>query len=392
MSELSFEELLNAQETVRIHTGKIITGSVIDVKENEIILNIGYKTDGVCKKAEYSNDQNVNLQDAVQVGDEMEVKVLRLNDGEGQVELSYKRVIQEKGIKELEDAFEAQTPLTGTVISDVKGGLSVDCMGAHVFIPASLVTDYFERNLKKYVGQEVEFVLTEYDPKKRRVIGDCKKLIVEKKEATKAALLERIAVGQIVTGKIKNLTQFGAFVDLDGGDGLLHVSEMSWGHIRNPKQLYKPGDEVEAFVKEISEDGKIALSVKFPNDNPWTEDGPYSEGNVLTGKVVRMTDSAAFVELQQGIDAYLHVSQIAHEHVAKPGDALKIGQEIEAKVVKYSPEEGRINISIKELLPAPAPKAEEPAEEPVEEPVEAPVEEAPVEEAPAEEPVEAPAE
>ena len=382
MSELSFEELLKEEESVRIHNGSVVTGKVIYVKENEIALNIGYKHDGIVTKSEYSDDPNVNLLEAVHVGDEMDVKVLKVNDGEGQVALSFKKVSQERSIKALEEAFEAKTPLTGTVTEVIKGGLSVDCQGATVFIPASLVSDFFERNLKKYTDKEIEFVLIEYNPRKHRIVGDRKQLIEAEKAAARKALLERVDVGMIVSGKIKNLTDFGAFIDLDGADGLLHISEMSFGRIDNPKKLFKVGDEVEAFIKEIKDD-KIALSIQFPEKNPWVADGPYSLGNIVKGKVARVLDYGAFIELEPGIDGLLHVSQISYERVEKPADVLKVGDEIEAKVVECDLENRKISLSIKALLPEPEVKEEEaeaPAEEtPVEAPAEAPVEEAPVE-------------
>ena len=387
MSEQSFEELLNAEETVRIHNGAVISGKVIDVKENEIILDIGYKTEGVITKAEYSNDPDVDLQSAVSVGDVMDVKVIRSKDNDGSVALSYKRLSQDRVSKALEEPFENQAVIKGKVTQVVKGGLSVDYEGASVFIPASLVSDRFERNLDKYQGQEIEFVLIEFNPRKRRIVGDRKQVVEAQKKAALEELLGRISVGMVVTGKIKNFTDFGAFIDLGGADGLLHVSEMSWGRIDNPKKLFRIGDEVEAYIKEIKEN-KIALSIRFPENDPWTEDSPSSVGNTVTGKVARMIDFGAFVELEPGIDGLLHVSQISHERIEKPSDVLSVGQEITAKVIAFNPEEHKISLSMKALLPAP--EASEETEAPVEEATEAPAEE--TAEAPAEEAAEAPAE
>ena len=218
-----------------------------------------------------------------------------------------------------------------------------------MFIPASLVSDGYERDLNKYADQEIEFVIIEFNPRRRRIIGDRKQILVERKAAAQKALMERIEEGMIVTGKVKNLTDFGAFIDLGGADGLLHISEMSWGRIESPKKLFKVGDEVEAFIKEIKGD-KIALSMKFPDKNPWLNaDEKYAAGNIVTGKVARMTDFGAFIELEPGVDALLHVSQISREHVEKPSDVLSIGQEIRAKVVDFNPEERKISLSIKAL-------------------------------------------
>ena len=349
MSEESFEQLLNEEVVNQIHTGSVVKGKVIGVKENEISMNIGYKSDGIITKSEYTNDTSVDLKEVVHVGDEMEVKVLRLNDGEGQVLLSYKRLAQDRSFKAIEEAFENHTVMTGKVTQVMTGGLTVNADGARVFIPASLVADGFERNLNKYEGQDVEFYVTEYNPKRRRIVGDRKQLIIERKKAARDELMSRIAEGMIVTGKVKNITDFGAFIDLGGADGLLHISEMTWGRIDNPKKLYKVGDEVEAFIKEISGD-KIALSVKFPDKNPWTDpNGRYGIGNIVKGRVARMTDFGAFVDLEPGVDALLHVSQISSERVEKPQDVLSIGQEITTKIVDFIPEEHKINLSIKAM-------------------------------------------
>ena len=350
MSEVSFEQLLNEEGSLnQIRTGAVVKGTVIGVKENEISLNIGYKADGIVTKNEYTNDSSADLTQLVHVGDEMEVKVLKVNDGEGQVALSYKRLAQDRSSKVLEEAFENKTVLKAKVAQVLNGGLSVLVDGIRVFIPASLVSDGYERDLTKYADQEIEFVIIEFNPKRRRIIGDRKQILVERKAAMQKELMERIQEGMIVNGTVKNLTDFGAFIDLGGADGLLHISEMSWGRIDSPKEMFSVGDEVEAFIKEIKGD-KIALSLKFPDKNPWVNaDEKYAVGNVVTGKVARMTDFGAFVELEPGVDALLHVSQISRAHVEKPSDVLSIGQEIEAKVVDFNPDERKISLSIKAL-------------------------------------------
>ena len=350
MSEVSFEQLLNEEGSLnQIRTGAVVKGTVICVKENEISLNIGYKADGIVTKNEYTNDSSADLTQLVHVGDEMEVKVLKVNDGEGQVALSYKRLAQDRSSKVLEEAFENKTVLKAKVAQVLNGGLSVLVDGIRVFIPASLVSDGYERDLTKYADQEIEFVIIEFNPKRRRIIGDRKQILVERKAAMQKELMERIQEGMIVNGTVKNLTDFGAFIDLGGADGLLHISEMSWGRIDSPKEMFSVGDEVEAFIKEIKGD-KIALSLKFPDKNPWVNaDEKYAVGNVVTGKVARMTDFGAFIELEPGVDALLHVSQISRAHVEKPSDVLSIGQEIEAKVVDFNPDERKISLSIKAL-------------------------------------------
>ena len=349
MTEKSFEELLE-ESFVTIHNGEVVKGTVIDVKPDEIILNIGYKADGILTRSEYSNDSaNVDLTTVAKVGDTMETKVLKVNDGEGQVLLTYKRLAAEKGNKRLEEAFENKEVLKAPVAQVLDGGLSVLIEEARVFIPASLVSDSYERDLKKYEGQEIEFVISEFNPRKRRVIGDRKQLLVAAKKEKQKELFEKIEVGMKVEGVVKNVTDFGAFIDLGGADGLLHISEMSWGRVENPKKVFNIGDKVTVLIKDIQGE-KIALSLKFPEENPWLKaEEKYKVGSVVTGKVARMTDFGAFVELESGIDALLHVSQIAKEHIDKPSDVLSVGQEIEAKVVDFKKDDKKISLSMKAL-------------------------------------------
>ena len=348
MSEMSFEQML--EESLKtIRNGEVVEGTVIDVKPDEIILNIGYKSDGIITRNEYTNDNNVDLTTVVSVGDTMEAKVLKVNDGEGQVLLTYKRLAAEKGSERLKEAFENGEVLTGTVSQVLDGGLSVVLDETRIFIPASLVSDTYERDLGKYKDQEIQFVLTEFNPRRRRIIGDRKQLLVAEKERKQKELLEKINVGDVIEGTVKNITDFGAFIDLGGADGLLHISEMSWGRVDNPKKIYKVGDTVKVFIKDIK-DTKIALSVKFPEENPWNNAvEKYAAGNVVTGKVARMTDFGAFVELAPGVDALLHVSQISRDHVEKPADVLSIGQEIEAKIVDFDEADRKISLSMKAL-------------------------------------------
>ena len=364
MSETSFEQLLAEEQLVSIHNGQVIEGTVIRVKEDEIALNIGYKADGIVTRSEYTNTPGVDLRTLVKEGDTMQVKVLKVNDGDGQVALTYKRLAAERGSKRLEEAFNNKEVLTATVTDVLKGGLSLVVDETRVFIPASLVSDTFEQNLEKYKDHEIQFVITEFNPKRRRIIGDRKQLLVAKKKELQAELFSKIAVGDIISGVIKNVTDFGVFIDLGGADGLLHISEMSWGRIENPKKVFKVGDEVRAFIKDISGE-KIALSMKFPDENPWADaEEKFAKGNVVTGKVARMTDFGAFVEIEPGVDALLHVSQISREHIEKPASVLKVGQEIEAMIVDFNLEDKKISLSMKALLPQEAAaEAEEVAEE-----------------------------
>ena len=360
MSEQTFEQMLN-ESFKTIHTGEVVEGTVIDVKPDEIILNIGYKSDGVLTKSEYSNDNSIDLTTAVKVGDTMDVKVLKTNDADGQVILSYKRLALDRGNKRIEEAFNNKEVLTAKVVQVLEGGLTVVVDEVRIFIPASLVSDSYEKDLSKYQDQEIQFVVTEYNPKRRRYIGNRRMLVSAEKAEQAKKLFDTIKAGDVVDGVVKNVTDFGAFTDLGGADGLLHISEMSWGRVESPKKTFKIGDTVKVLVKSI-DGNKIALSRKFEDENPWKDaTEKYAVGNVVKGKVARMTDFGAFVELEPGIDALLHVSQIAKEHVEKPADVLKVGQEVEAKIVDFNEEEKKISLSIKAMF-APE-KTEEAAED-----------------------------
>ena len=357
MSELTFEQMLE-ESFKTIRNGEVVDGTVIDVKPDEIILNIGYKADGIITRSEYTNEPNVDLTTIVSVGDTMTAKVLKVNDGEGQVLLTYKRLAAEKGNERLKEAFENKEVLKATVAQILGGGLSVVVDEARVFIPASLVSDTYEKDLSKYQGQEIEFVISEFNPRRNRVIGDRRQLLVAEKAELQKELFAKLKVGDVVEGTVKNVTDFGAFIDLGGVDGLLHISEMSWGRVENPKKVFQVGDTVKVLVKDIN-DTKVALSLKFPETNPWAN---AATGNVVKGTVARMTDFGAFVELAPGVDALLHVSQISRAHVEKPSDALSVGQEITAKVVDLNEAEKKISLSMKALEPETVEAEEETAE------------------------------
>lgn len=252
----------------------------------------------------------------------------------------------------MEEAYNSREVLRAAVSQVLEGGLSVVVDEVRVFIPASLVSDTYEKDLTKYLGQEIEFVISEYNPKRRRYIGDRKQLIVARKAELQRELFERIHEGDVVEGVVKNVTDFGAFVDLGGADGLLHISEMSWGHVEHPRKAFKVGDKLNVLIKEIN-GSKVALSLKFEDQNPWRDAADkYAIGNVVVGRVARMTDFGAFIELEPGVDALLHVSQISKEHVEKPADVLSVGQEVTAKIVDFNETDRKISLSMKALAAA----------------------------------------
>lgn len=349
MSELTFEQMLE-DSFKNIHVGDVVEGTVISVTADYVVVNINYKSDGIISKNEYTNDSSADLTSLVKPNDVINVKVLKMNDGDGQVVLTYKRLQAEKVSAVLEEAFNNKTVLKAKVSEVVKGGLKVIVDDVAVFIPASLASDTFTKDLQVFANQEVEFVMSEFVPKKRRYIGDCKSVLVEKKEAAKKELFAKINVGDVIEGTVKNVTNFGAFVDIGGVDGLLHISEMSWGRIDHPQSIYHKGDSVKVIVKEIDED-KVALSAKFDDNNPWADaEEKFAVGTVVKGTVARMTDFGAFVQLADGVDALLHVSQISRKHIEKPSDVLKVGDEVEAQITDINVEAKKISLSVKNLL------------------------------------------
>lgn len=364
--ELSFQELLD-QSLVSLHTGDIVKGTVISVVNEEVSVNLGYKSDGIISRGEFSSDVNVIPSQVVKPGDEIEVFVIRVNDGEGNVLLSKKRIEAQKGMEEIEKAYNEKAVVTGKVVSVVKGGLIAVVNGVRVFIPSSQVSNKFIDDLSVFKDQELSFNIIELDRAKNRIIGGRKALIEKEANEKKAALFESIEAGKKVTGTVSRLTDFGAFVDLGGVDGLIHISEMSWGRISNPKDVLKEGQTVEAIVLDVDkEKGKISLSLKDADSNPWKiAVEKYAVGTVVEGKVVRMVPFGAFIELEPGVDGLVHISQIAEKHVVKPEDELKIGETIKVKVLEVNPEQKKISLS-KKAAEAPAveeAKAEEtPAE------------------------------
>ena len=364
--EATFEQMLE-ESLVTLHTGDVVKGTVIQVVNEEVSVNLGFKSDGIIPRGEFSRDVTVVPSKTVQPGDEIEVFVVRVNDGDGNVLLSRKRIEEQKGMEEIEAAFNDKTVVTGTVTDVVKGGLIAMVNGVRVFIPSSQVSNRFIEDLSVFKGQDLEFNIIEMDRVKRRIIGGRKALVEQEIAAKRAALFETIEAGSKITGTVSRLTDFGAFVDLGGVDGLIHISEMSWGRISNPREVLKEGQAVEVFVLDVDkEKGKISLSLKDANMNPWKlAVDKYAVGSIVEGKVVRMVPFGAFVELEPGVDGLVHISQIANKHVVKPEDELKVGEIINVKVLEVNSEQKKISLS-KRQADAPA---EAPAEEaaPVEE-------------------------
>ncbi len=349
-NEQSFAEMLEAS-LISIHKGEIIEGTIIGVNADEIYVNIGYKSDGIIPKSEFSNYPTVNLSDLVTVGNKIRAKVLRVNDGEGQVLLTYKRLKAEDGMKRVEELYNSGEEVTAKVSLVLAGGLVVIIDEVRVFIPASLVSDSYVSDLSEFKDQELTFIISEFNTKKGRIIGNRRILLEKEKSSLQVEIFKNLEVGAVLEGTVKNITDYGVFVNLDGVDGLVHISELSWGRVKSPKEVVKINEKVRVRVISINQEKKkISLSMKFDAENPWNDAAnKYAVGNVVSGRVARMTDFGAFIELEEGVDALLHVSQISIKHVEKPSDALTVNQVIEAKVTDLNLDEKKISLSIKGL-------------------------------------------
>lgn len=348
--EQSFEQMLE-ESFVSIHRGDIVEGTIIGLSDDEIYVNIGFKSDGIIPKSEYTNYPSVNMADIVKIGDKIKAKVLKVNDGEGQVLLTYKRLQTEEGFKKVEELFKSKQEVTGKVSLVLEGGLVVIIDEVRVFIPASLVSDTFVTDLQSFKNQELTFVITEVNQKKNRIIGNRRVLLEKEKAALQAETFKTLEEGQVLQGEVKNITDYGVFVNLKGVDGLVHISELSWGRVKSPKEVVKVGDTVKVRVLSINQEKKkVSLTMKFAEENPWNNaDQKYAVGTIVEGKVARMTEFGAFIELEVGVDALLHVSQISTKHIEKPKDVLKIGQKVTAKVTELDLNGKKISLSIKVL-------------------------------------------
>ena len=347
--EPSFMEMLD-KSRITLRNGEIVKGTVMRVTGTEIIVDLGYKSDGVITRTEFTNDPNLDLTKAVEPGMIIEVCVLRVNDGDGNVIVSKRKVDSQQNYRRLEQAYNEKTPVTGKVIDLVKGGLTVNILGVRAFVPASQISGRFEQNLEQFKGKELEFQILEFDRSKRRIVAGRKELALNEAKRRRDEVFSAIDVGSQVTGTVSRLTDFGAFVDLGGVDGLIHVSEVSWKRVRRPSDVLNSGDEVTATVISIDkEKGKISLSLKDISTNPWNGIfDKYPIGEIVEGKVVRLASFGAFVSLEDGIDGLIHISQIADKHVAKPEDELKPGQIVSVRIMDIDIDNHRISLSKRE--------------------------------------------
>ncbi|MBC8543009.1 bifunctional 4-hydroxy-3-methylbut-2-enyl diphosphate reductase/30S ribosomal protein S1 [Bianquea renquensis] len=349
MSEINtFEELLN-ESFKEVHSRDIVTGTVVQVTDSEIVLNIGYKCDGTMTREEYGGT-DAPLTEQVKVGDVMEVLVVKVGDSE--ILLSRRRLLQDKTYAELEEAFETKAILTGTVQEAFDNGVTVQYKGSKVFIPASLA-DVRRVDLKTLVGQEVQFRIIRLQRKRNRILGDRRSVLLEELNEKREETLKKLEIGARVNGVVKTLTNYCAFVDLGGIDGMLHISEMGWSVVRHPAHVLKEGQQIEVMIKDMDlENRKISLSTKFPETNPWNgAEEKYAVGSIVEGTVVRFADFGAFVELEKGVDALIHISHLSRKFVKQPSDVLTIGERIQAKIIDLDLEQKRISLSLRDLEP-----------------------------------------
>lgn len=360
--EMSFEELLNAQPDTKPFAGKIVKGIVTNVSPNEVQVDIGAKYTGIVKLEDLTNDTAAKAEDLVKKGDELELLVIKTNDVDGIAYLSKKRLDETKGKEEVAKAAEDGTVMHGHVAKFNNGGLEVMVNNVRVFVPRSQSTLRYGDDYTKMVGQDVDLIITQCEG--RHIVGNIRAVMAQKADAAREVVWSTIEVGKRYAGVVKSLTNYGAFIDIGGVDGLLHISEMSWNRIKHPSEVFSVGDEVEVFVKELdAESKKISLGYRKAEDNPWEKlKNEYAVGAEFTAPVVSITKFGAFVRILPGVDGLVHISEIAHEHVENVADALKVGDEVKVKLTDVDFDKKRVSLSIKALLEAPA-KAEETAEE-----------------------------
>lgn len=336
----------------KIYTGQRVKGYITAVNNTEATVDIGTKQTGYIALSELTDDPTLKVSDVVKVGDEVDLIVIKINDAEGIVNLSKKKVDAMVGFDKLVKAKEEDAVLEGTVTNVVKGGVIVITEGTRVFIPASQATARRDEKLENLLKKTVKFKIIEINEQKFKAVGSIKAVLNAEKDAAKAKFWENVKVGDKFKGEVKSITNYGAFVDLGGIDGMVHISELSWNRIKHPSEVVKVGDVIEVFVKELdSESGRISLGYKKDEDNPWVKfANEYSVGDVVEAKVVSITPFGAFAQIIPGIDGLIHISQIANKKVANVKDVLSVGDVVKAKITEIDTDKKRISMSIRELL------------------------------------------
>ncbi len=363
--ELSFEEMLDLSFK-NTYTGEKVTAVVTSVAPNEVAVDIGTKHAGYVPLSELTDDPSAKTEDLVKKGDQLELIVLRVNDVEGTVMLSKKRLDAIAGFEKVMGAVDSGEILEGVVTEVVKGGVLALTNGVKVFIPASQATNSRNDNLEDLLKKPVQFKILEVNRQRRRAVGSIKAVLKEQRKALEEQFWQDVEVGKVYQGTVKSLTDYGAFIDLGGVDGMVHISELSWSKIKHPSQVVKVGDLVEVYVKDIDpEKKKISLGYKKNEDNPWEIlKKNYEVGSVVEVKIVSLTAFGAFAQIIPGVDGLIHISQISNERINKPADVLSVGQTVTVKITDIDFDKKRISLSMKALLQKDEPAEEEAAQAP----------------------------
>lgn len=364
LEDINFEEALE-QSFKKIHTGEKVKGIVVATNNNEAIVEVGTKHTGYVPLSELTDDPALTPADVVKVGDEIDLIVTKINDQEGIALLSKKKVDEQKGFEEIIKAKDEETVLEGTVQHVVKGGVIVGYAGVRVFIPASQSGLPRNAEMDVLLKTKVKFVILEVNDHRRRAVGSIKAVQKAEKEAAKEKFWETAEVGATYKGEVKSLTSYGAFVDLGGIDGMVHISELSWKRIKHPSEVVKVGDFIEVYIKELDKDSnRISLGYKKTEDNPWEKfKANYAIGNVITVKIVSITPFGAFAQIIDGVDGLIHISQLANKRVDNVKDIVAVGDEVDVKIIDIDIESKRISISMRALLEDSEEAAEEEAAE-----------------------------
>jgi small subunit ribosomal protein S1 len=354
-AEAEPENQLELLDVVVIKKGSSVKGKIVKIDADQAFVDIGYKYDGIIPIRELSSLTLENAADAVTIGQEVELKVVTIDDGKEKLILSKRVVDSEKAWTDLQAKLDNKETFEAVVAEVVKGGLVVD-VGLRAFVPASMVERHFVEDFSDYKGRTLKLRVKELDQEKNKVILSQKDVLDEEFEANKKNILEGLKVGQELEGTVQRLTPFGAFVNIGGIDGLVHISEMSWQHIDHPSEIVSEGDQVKVKVLKLDpQNDRISLSLKATQPGPWQKLGSDLQiGSIVSGKVQRITNFGAFVEVAPGIEGLVHISQVAHRHIATPHEVLKEGQEVQVKILDINPGDKRISLSIKDTEEAPA--------------------------------------
>lgn len=343
------EEMKDMTEVFTLQQGDIVKGIITKIEDGQAVVDLGYKYDGVIPIGELSSLRVESVSDAVAVGEEIELKVLRINDDEGKIVLSKKAVDSAKAWDVLQQHLNNDEAFDVKIVDIVKGGLVAD-VGVRGFIPASLVERHFVEDFSDYKGKTLRVKVVELNKNDNKVILSHRAVLEAEAEKQKQELIHSIHAGEVRTGTVRRITDFGVFVDLGGVDGLVHISEMAWHRVENPAEVVKEGDQVKVKVlKVIPEQGRISLSIKEAAPGPWSGvAAKFKIGDVATGTVKRLVSFGAFVELQPGVEGLVHISQISNKHIASPQEVLEVGQEVKVKVLDVNEGEKRVSLSIRE--------------------------------------------